>query len=208
MGLLVNCPPAAKLSDVSIEDCPFTVGQTQKVLFQRLFVSPGVKNSVTTPATLASWTPLLTASDNTRVVPSPYIQSPENEPGAARKYGGGNTTLGGVEIIVGREPTNFTAQILSTKQGTIKQLKTYQGENVGVYLVDEFGRIAGLKLDETATVYPIPIRAFFVSDLKLGQLESPEMNSVEWQFNPNWSDNLTISTPTDFNGLDLVSPSA
>ena len=203
MGLLVNCPPAAALSDVTVEECPFTIGQTQKVIFQRL-KNGANQNKISDPATKASWTALLTATDNTKVVVSPFIQAPNNEPGAARKYGGGNETLGGVEIIVGREPTTFEAQILSTKQSTIKQLKTYQGENIGVYLVDEFGRIVALKAEAGASDYlPIPIRSFFVSDLKLGQLESPEMNMIEWQFSPNWSDNLEIIVPTDFNGLDL-----
>ena len=48
------------------------------------------------------WTPLLSAADSTKIVVSPYIQAPTAEAGAARTFGGGNETLGGVEEIIGR----------------------------------------------------------------------------------------------------------
>ena len=98
------CPAAAALPDVPNVICAETFGQIQKVAFQRLRKDDGTKNSFTTalPITAkASWTPKLTAEDSTKIVVSPYIQAPTNEPGAARTFGGGNETLGGVEEIIG-----------------------------------------------------------------------------------------------------------
>ena len=213
MSLLCNCPAGAALADVPISECPESFGQVQRVIFQRIFTTGSTKNSFVAatadPKLKASWTPLLAANDGTRVVQSPYIQAPTTEAGAAKTYGGGNETLGGIEIIIGREPTSFTGNILRSAQDTIAALKTFMCENVGVYLVDEFGRIGMLVDDRTApTIYsPIPIQGLFVGDKSLGGLEAPDMNAISWKFLPNWSDNLVILTPTDFNALtDLVNP--
>ena len=161
------------------------------------------------PTLLASWTPLLSAVDSTKVVQTPYIQAPTTEPGAPRTYGGGNETLGGLEIIIGREPTSFTGAILQTKQQTIDELKKFQCETLGLYLVDEYGRISGLTDDhDTPTeFYPIPISTLFVGDKMLGGIEAPDKNDVSWKFYANWSDKLKVVTPTDFNALsDLKTP--
>jgi hypothetical protein len=213
MGLLCNCPAGAALDNIPISECPESFGQLQKVIFQRLFSTGNTKNSFViqsaNPNLLASWTPKLAAADGTKVVQSPYIQAPTTEPGAARTYGGGNETLGGVEIIIGREATGFTGNILRASQNTIKALKKYQCENVGVYLVDEFGRIGCLVDDhDTPTKnLPIPISALFIGDKALGGLEGVDMNAISWKFFPNWSDNFVIVTPTNFNALtDLVTP--
>lgn len=213
MGLLCNCPAAAAIGDVPISECPEEFGQIQKVVFQRVFSTGTTKNAfviaTNAPDVLASWTPLLAAADGTKVVQSPFIQAPTNEAGAARTYGGGNETLGGIELVIGREPSTFTANILRSNQETIKALKEYQCENVGIYLIDEYGRI-GMIADDVTTpteYYPIPISGLFVGDKVLGGLESPDMNVVSWSFYPNWSDNLKIITPTDFNALtDLATP--
>lgn len=213
MSLLCNCPAGAALADIPISECPESFGQVQKVIFQRIFSTGSTKNSfdasTSDPKLKASWTPLLAAADGTKVVQSPYIQAPTTEAGAAKTYGGGNDTLGGIEIIIGREPTSFTGNILRSTQDTIAALKTFMCETVGVYLVDEFGRIGALVDNRTTPTkyFPIPIQGLFVGDKSLGGLEAPDMNVVSWKFFPNWSDNLVILTPTDFNALtDLATP--
>ena len=213
MGFLLNCPVGAALANIPVDECPSALGQVQKVLFQRIYSDAGKKNSfavaTANPNLKASWTAVLSAANGTKVVPSPYLNAPTTEAGAARTYGGGNETLGGVEIIIGREPTSFTANILRVAQKTIIALKSYMSENVGVYLVDEYGRIACLadKVTTPTAYYPIPISSLFVGDKSLGGLEAPDMNVISWKFFPNWSDNLVFITPTDFNALsDLVNP--
>lgn len=208
MGLICDCPLAASLPDVPLSDCPDSFGQIQKVVFQRLESAAGVKNVFTSPdkdiTKKASWTPLLEATDGTKVVVSPYITAPATEPGAARTYGGGNETLGGIELTIGREPTPFTGTLLQERQATVKALKKLQCEGaLGVYLIDENGEIGAIADDpDDPTQYtPIPIYAFFVGDKNLGGLEAPDSNSIQWNFMPNWSDNLVRVKPADFNAL-------
>lgn len=197
------------MPDIPVSNCPESFGQIQKVAFQRLYKSTGEKNSFKTDAGIekkASWTPLLSADDDTKIVISPYIQAPTGEAGAARTFGGGNETLGGVEEIVGREPTPFTGVMRKLPQKIIKALKQLQceswGDNLGVYLFDENGAIGAIQDAKTATThYPIPIRSLFIGDKTLGGYEAPDSNNIQWAFLPNWSDDLAIIVPEDFNPL-------
>lgn len=204
-----KCPAAAALPNIPNFTCAESFGQIQKVAFQRLYKSTGEKNAFTSDAEiakLASWTPLLSANDDTKIVVTPYIQAPTAEAGAARTFGGGNDTLGGIEEIIGREPTPFTGVFRKVPQTIIKALKELQCEsdsqNLGVFLFDENGTIGAIQDQTTETTfYPIPIRSLFISDKTLGGLEAPDSNNIQWSFLPNWSDNLTLIAPEDFNPL-------
>ena len=206
---ICKCPAAAALPNIPNFSCPETFGQIQKVAFQRLHKSTGEKNSFKAEAAIgkkASWTPLLSAEDDTKIVVTPYVQAPTAEAGAARTFGGGNATLGGIEEVIGREATPFTGVLRRVPQKIIKALKQLQCEsdsqNLGVYLFDENGNIGAIQ-DETTTTtyYPVPIRSLFISDKTLGGLEAPDSNNIQWSFLPNWSDDLVIVSPEDFNPL-------
>ena len=206
--MICKCPLGASLPDIPAITCPETFGQIQKVAFQRLYTDTNTRNSFTTAAPiteLESWTTLLAADDSTKIVVSPYIQAPAADGGAARTFGGGNDTLGGIEEIIGREPTPFTGAIRKAPQSVIKALKELQCEswadNLGVYIFDENGAIGALQDADTATTYyPIPIRSLFIGDKTLGGLEAPDSNAIQWSFLPNWSDDLAIVAP-EFNPL-------
>jgi hypothetical protein len=212
MAITCGCPVGAALGDITILGCPEDFGQIQKGAFQRTFLTAGTKNAIADPKLLASWTPLLAAADSTKVVPTPYINEPETEPGAAKTYGGGdNTTLGGVSEVIGAEPTKFTGKFLSMAQKTVKEIKDIRCENIGVWLFDEFGRIGCIvdDIDTPTEYYPVPIafKTLFVGDKNFGGFDNPDDNMLQWEWNANYSDNFVIVQPTDFNPLtDLVAP--
>ena len=205
---ICKCPAATALPNIPNFTCAESFGQIQKVAFQRLYKSTDERNSFGSQKEIgakASWTALLTANDDTKIVVSPYIQAPTAEAGAPRTFGGGNETLGGIEEIIGREPTPFTAVMRKMPQSLIKALKELQCEsesqNLGVYLFDENGAIGALKDQTATTYYPIPIRSLFIGDKTLGGFEAPDSNAIQWAFLPNWSDDLAIIVPEDFNPL-------
>jgi len=211
MALTFDCPEGAAIPDVPISDCPVSIGQIQKILLQRKFangttLNKFVKNTAN-PNLKASWIPKLSATNGTKVVQSPYIQGPSIVAGKARSYGGGNETVGGIPVIIGKEPSVFTGKLLQQSQNTIEALQAFMGENVTVWLVDEHGRIWGTADDiQTPTEYfPIPIAALFVGDLTDGKIDAVGENEITWQMFPGWSNKLVPITPTDFNALtDLV----
>jgi hypothetical protein len=204
---LCTCPVGDELVDIPVENCPESLGQVQKLLFQRIYSSGSTKNKFTiasaNPNLLASWTALTGASDGTKITVSPFINQPETEAGAPREYGGGNATLGGIPIILGSEPTTFTCMLLQAKQTIIKAMKEYSCENLGVYLVDEFGKIGGIADDNGTPTefYPIPVNQFFVGDKTLGGYEAPDSNTLQFSFLPNWSNEFYLVSPSDFDPL-------
>lgn len=213
MSLICQCPAATTLITIPAVQCGENFGQIQKVAFQRLTQADGTRNSFTTTASIllkASWTAKLAATDGTKIVVSPFIEAPTSEPGAARTYGGGNDTLGGVETILGAEPTTFSAVLRRMPQYVIKIMKELMCEansgNLGVYPFNQAGQIEALQDPTTETTYyPIPIRSLFISDKGHGGLEEPDINNISWSFADGYSDDLKIVTPTDFNPLvDLV----
>lgn len=211
--MICTCPRAAALTTIAAALCLESLGQVQKFAVQRLqkddLTLNGFVGTAQNPALKASWTPLLAAEDSTKVVVTPYINAPVAEAGAARTFGGGNETLGGIEEIIGREPTPFTSVIRKAPQTIIKDLKALQCEVVGVYPITENGGIAAKQVGTTAAPIwrPFPIHALFVGDKTLGGLEAPDSNAFNFSLAPNWSDDLVVIKPTDFNPLtDLVNP--
>ena len=206
--MICTCPAATALTTITAVTCPENFGQIQKLAFQRL-VASGVKNSFTSVSDiklLASWTALTSAADSTKIVISPYINAPTVEAGEARTYGGGNDTLGGIEEILGANPTSFSAVLRKMPAATIRDLKKLMCEadagNLGVYLFDENGAIGALQDASTLTTYyPIPVRSLFVGDKTLGGFEAPDSNAISWSFMPDWSDHLAKVAPSDFNPL-------
>ena len=212
--LTCQCPPPTAIPDIPCVMCSERFGQIQKVAFQRLRADDGTRNGFPksggndTITDLATWQAAMTAADSTKIVISPYIYSPTQESGAPRTFGGGNDSLGGVEEIIGREPSAFTGSLRNIPQAVAKVLKTLQCEseagNLGIYLIDENGNVEALGITDSNNndyIYPIPIRAFFVGDKVHGGIDNPDTNAIQWSFLPNYSDDLKIFEVTTFNPL-------
>jgi len=168
--LLCGCPLASELPDIPLASCPEDFGQIQKIIFQRRLNGSALNSSTPTGAGSleleATWQTLLDASDDTKAVISPILESPETEPGGPVTFGGGNQTRDGIPLIVGREATTFEGVFYRQRQDTIEARKSYSCEDVGVFLVDEFGRYGCLvdSISSPTEAYPIPVVSLFVGD--------------------------------------------
>ena len=204
---MCSCPAGAALPQVPNASCPQNWGQTQKIIFQRIFKTAGTKNSFTQSASikqLSSWTALFSASDGTKCVITPYVEAPTADGGDAITFGGGNDTVGGTTKVIGRNPVNMSFVMRQMTQDVIKALKGLQCEDeLGVYLVNGDGQILAISSSDN-TYTPIPIRSLFISDLKLMGLDNPDENALSFSFLPNWSDDAKVVTP-DFNPLTDLS---
>ena len=204
---MCSCPAGAALPAVPNASCPQNWGQTQKIIFQRIFKTAGTKNSFTQSASikqLSSWSALFSASDGTKCVITPYVEAPTADGGDAITFGGGNDTVGGTTKVIGRNPVNMSFVMRQMTQDVIKALKGLQCEDeLGVYLVNGDGQILALSSKDNEYT-PIPIRSLFISDLKLMGLDNPDENALSFSFLPNWSDDAVVVTP-DFNPLTDLS---
>lgn len=214
MSLICSCPAATALTSIPGVACPENFGQIQKVAFQRLRQADGTRNSMVGSGTplaptitkKATWTALLSAADGTKVVVSPYINSPADSGGDARMTSGGNDDLGGIPQVLGGNPVQFAGVLRGVPQSTVKIIKELMCEadagNLGVFLFDENGKIEAIKdADTPTTFYPIPIRALFVGSKIHGNFDAKDSNAISWQYPDNYSDDLAIVTPEDFNPL-------
>ena len=222
MSLICQCPAAAAITTIPHVNCPENFGQIQKVAFQRLKKADGTRNAMVGAGTplaptinlLATWTALLAAADGSKVVVSPYINAPADSGGDARRSSGGNDDLGGIAEVLGGNPVQFDGQLRGVPQSVIKIMKELECEaqagNLGVFLFDENGKIEAIQDGTTPTTYyPIPIRSLFIGSKIHGNFDARDSNAISWMYPDNYSDNLAIVTPTDFNPLtDLVPASA
>ena len=199
-----TCPAATAIVSVPNASCPQDFGQIQKLIFQRIFSSGSTKNSMTlaNAKVKANWTPLFASTTGTKCVITPYVEAPTADGGDPITFGGGNDTVGGVTKIVGRNPIGMSFALRQYTQSIVKALKALQCESaLGVYFVNNDGAVMGIS--DGTNFYPIPIMeaTFFVSDLKLNGLDTPDQNDMQFNLLPNWSDSAEIVVGTDFNAL-------
>lgn len=145
---------------------------------------------------LASWTALKAATDDTKIVVSPFVEAPATDGGDAITVGGGNDSLNGIEKVIGSNPVNFTCRLNNKSQDIIEAMKKLMCEalsqNLGVYLVNENGQIGGRK--EGTSWYPIPVQSLFVGDLHFGGLQDNDYNDLSFSLAPNYSDKFDVIT--------------
>ena len=218
MSLTCQCPAATAITTIPNVACAENFGQIQKVAFQRLRQADGTRNAMVGTGTplaptivlKATWTALMAAANGTKVVVSPYINAPADSGGDARMTSGGNDDLGGIAQVLGGNPVQFDGQLRGVPQSVIKTMKELQCEaaagNLGVFLFDENGNIEAIQDPDTPTTYyPIPIRSLFIGSKIHGNFDAKDYNAIQWQYPDNYSDNLAIVKPTDFNPLtDLI----
>lgn len=208
MGLNCGCPVGSSLEALKDQQCKSSFGQIQKLLFQRRLDGRGALNVIAAADIVkkVSWEALIGAGDSTAVVVSPELSNPETEPGAARTFGGDNQTVGGIQIIVGREATQFTGAFYELDQSIVKIMKSYQCEDLTVYFVDEYGNIGCIAhaSGNSVTGYSgVPVKSFFIGDKDFGGLTDPDSNTISFNLLPNWSDDFAIvkQSSMDFNPL-------
>lgn len=213
-SLTCQCPANAALNTIYKVVCPESFGQIQKVAFQRLYKADGTRNAMVGSGTplaptitkKATWTALQAAVDSSKVVISPYINSPADSGGDARMTGGGNDDLGGIPQVLGGEPVLFNGSLRGVPQKTIESMEDLvcdaNAGNLGVFLFDENGRIEAIQDPNTPTTfYPIPIRALYIAPKIHGNFDGKDSNAIQWYYAGNYSKGLVIITPDDFNPL-------
>lgn len=176
--------------------CKVDYGQVQKIAFQRI---GNVFDSTNPIVEKSSWTAYTSASDNTKLVITPYVESPTSEGGDELTFGGGNQTRDGIETIMGINPVKMSFALRHYPQDIVTALKILTRiRDLGIYFFNGNGQILAIKEDDTYS--PIPIRSLFIGDLVLHGLAQPDRNTMSFSFKANYSDKLVVVTP-NFNPI-------
>lgn len=200
-----TCPNSGALTTIRHNKCGEDFGQSQYLIFQKMF-NGAVRNglAITSDAIANSTiTAALAATDDTKIVVSPLLYNPDTTPGDAKTWGGGNQTPDGVTYFMDTDGTTFTAELRKAEQGSVKSMKELichaEAQNLGVYILDNNGMLkCGSK--DTTKAYPIAVKDLFVGDLAMKGLDEPDFNSLSMSFPGNWSDdsvNVPCITPAE-----------
>ena len=192
--ITVCCPLPTYIASVVTENgCPFNFGQIQKLIFWRHGNSIA---SVATAEVEATWTVLLSATNDTKAVVTPYTSGGALVPGEARSYGSGNEVLNGIPRILGSEPSAVNARFLQIEPEQTELLKKLMCEDLDVVLVNENGQF-GYK-DVSGVFYGLHIAGLFVGDYSLPGYSEPSGSAISFMIPSNEMDKFRVSDATDF----------
>jgi hypothetical protein len=201
--VLFYCPPAATLEDIPDFECAFRFDQVQRFFFQRLQAV-----SSFTAATIilgATWTPLLAAEDDTKIVKTPRLANVIIPPGEILKEGGNdNTTLDGIPRLNGRGFSPVTIDLLDMTPAILSGIRALANESVGasniiLRMVNRFGQIISHSDGDGIPVYNI-----MVGDIGTEGFGKPNVARLTFDLPPGWSDNVQMFVPTPpFNPLTV-----
>lgn len=201
--MIVTCPKPEELTDVPAQDCPVDFDQIIMAIFQRNNAA-----AIFTPATillLATWTPLLTAEDDTKVVATPKFAELVIPQSAALTQGGNdNTTVAGIPYYTGEGTVEVTAQIPSMSADVKKALKDLSPESIvnmlgktglTVFFVNRFGQIIANKRGDA------DITGFDCFNVRFSTVGSEGFNSKNKNqmgigLADGWDDNVVIYKPS------------
>lgn len=207
MALCDVCPLPTAITDIGKLDCPEDLGQILRIVFQRRVAGSTFVLLSNAATALASWTAFEAAADDTKLQVTPIFDSfvvPVPEP--VTEGGNDNTTPFGDQIITGVGFIAVTGRFRSVPNSVIKELKTLRCEQqLGVYLVNEFGKIWAKESTTTPGTYtPIPISNFFVSDAGSEGKNTNDFAPFGFNLREGWRDDISAITPADFDPLDTA----
>lgn len=206
MSSLFACPPKTTLTTIPDQNCPERFDQIIRFGLQRIQATPSF--TATTIKTQATWTPLLTATDDTKMVLTPLIPGVTIPRGEIIKEGGNdNSTIGGIPRLGGRSFVANTAVLEDVEKAVRAALRELASDsaiqpgftNIWMYMFNRFGQI--IANGDGAGIHAYNI---FVGDVGSDGLNKPNTAAMSWDFAGGWSDNVSIFEPTaPFNPINL-----
>lgn len=204
---LFLCPLPTALTTIAAAGCPERFGQIQKFAFQRLQTTPSF-----TPTSIllqATWTPLLAATDSTKVVISPFLNNVIINSGDALTEGGNdNTTLNGIARLLGLGYATVTAELRNVPSTLATALRALTVEsaqngytNLWCYMFNGEQKIIADKIGSTNPGFPV--YNLVVTDVHSEGFNKDNIFKVSFSMAPGWSENFTIYKPTTWNPLTL-----
>lgn len=194
-----SCPNTNPLVSISASDCEIHLRQLQRVVFQRAGYEFDASATIPLDITdLAIWQALKTATDSTKVVSTPFIGSdPKIEAGEAITAGGGdNTTLNGIEEIMGSNPSKFSTVFYGlTPQQESDMKKLMCEKNLVAFFINEEDKIIARKTG-TGKYKGIPIQSLFMSDRNNAGFGTKDTNTLRFSLKEGWSEDIELVTTT------------
>lgn len=199
MGIVTNCCPLpAVIPDITDPDCAVHWGQVIKMAFQK----PDQNSfaDITALQTLATWTALLAANDDTKMQVTPVFSGlvfPISEP--ILEGENTNDVIGGIADLNGLTTLQLTAQIKGLTDDIALELANYTcftlnelgSSNLVVYFFTQDGKILHNDLAG------FEIFNFCISANSSEGFGAKNIHQISFQFRGDWSYNKQEAILTD-----------
>ena len=201
--MLCSCPKPTALTAIPSFTCGEKFDQIVKMAIQRIQSTASFNGTDKLITALSTWTPLLTASDNTKVIVTPFFAELVIPPSENAEEGGNdNSTVNGIPINLGEQPVKPTGIFRNLPYNVKDALAKIACESVGsygtaqiwAYFFNKDGKIISQGNNG------IPLYNWRVSTPgSEGFNQDNKFHFSFWLAN-NWDTNLAIATPA-FNPL-------
>jgi len=210
-----DCPLPATMQDISAITCAQRWDQITMLAFQRIQSTPSFDDSSTLITEVANWTALKAASDATKVIVTPILDSlviPQSE--TQEEGGNDNSTPNGIPIYLGESVINVTLQFRNLPAQSIAELRKLVAESlngpggpqVWVYMFTKNGKVIGNSsttkgnVDKTGAYADsgIPIYNFRLGSLGTEGFNQDNKSPASFYMEELWDENWVVATPTDF----------
>lgn len=212
MGILTcACPKPAEIQTIDAPSCNFKIEQLVRLALVR---DPETANfdSIAPITALASWTALLSATDDTKHVVTPLFSNgviPNSE--ALEEGGNDNTTVNGIPIYFGEGVVQVTGFFRNLEPAIKTQLKALSCESatsasgvpeIGAFMFNRAGDIFH-KEDSTPDPLPIGIYNFRVGTRGTEGYAKDDIIPFSFYLDAEWDTGLvrTARADLDFNPL-------
>lgn len=200
---LFDCPLPSAITSIPTYNCPIIWGQIQKLAFRRIKSAAAL--TTTSAGVKATFTPLLTATDDTKVIVTPYLLNlviPNTE--ALTEGGNDNTTINGVSKLKGLGATKVTAELHNAPSDVAKALKGLTAEssvqpgvsNLEVILLTETN-VIGKKVGASGFT-GFKLFNFVITDVGSEGYGKDNVYKVQFELAGGWSEDHVSIGATDF----------
>lgn len=205
----VNCPLPGELTNIPDFDCGPRFDQAVKLAFQREGNTFATLSAI---QTLATWTPLLTADDDTKITVTPYFAGLVI-PASEGQFEGGNdnTTISGVRLYKGENGVTVTGVFRNLPSDVRAALRTYSQEslssvgatNLTVFMFTRPG-LEKIIAKKVGTTYKgIPVYNFRIASIGSEGFNSDNVINFSFDLLPDWDEDVEVISPS-FNPLTAL----
>ncbi len=191
MSIKTICPLPTAIGDISAQDCQEHFGQIVRYFFQR------TGSPFTDITDETEWDAALAAADATKIQGSPFLEGmtfPDADP--ITEGPDDNGTLFGQTVVLGGPTVVAKGFHRGLPASICQELQAYASEsavynNLGVYLVNEFGQVISNGADS-----PFPISSFYIGDVTSEGYNTHNKTFVQWSFRYGWSKDFVLNDLT------------
>ncbi len=194
----IICPKPASLTAIPAQTCPFRMDQIVRMAFGRRPVPPFATDAAF--KLLATWTPLIAALDDTKIVISPLFAGfviPSSE--GVFTGGGDNTTFNGIRVYHGENFVTVTGNFTNVSPEVYDALALLSQESLASSVgVTNLGFIP---FNKNGYGFPKALDFIPMYNWRVGSRGSEGLNAddiVPFSFDllPDWATGLTSIKPS------------